>query len=46
MMLTGQAKLILKTAEFSKDFDKSNFCGMVEIKKPNWSKFKKEQKRD
>ena len=33
MILIDQVKLVLKTAEFSKDLYESNSCGMVEILK-------------
>lgn len=46
MLLISRVKLLLKmSAGFSNDLDKSNFCVMVEMKKPDWSKFKREWKK-
>lgn len=46
MLLISQVNLLLKmSAGFSNDLDKSNFCVMVELKKPDWSKFKREWKK-
>lgn len=46
MLLISQVKLLLKmSAGFSNDLDKSNFCVMVEMKKPDWSRFKREWKK-